>query len=261
MPKPLEGRVVVTTRPAAQSADLRDRLEALGATVLLAPAVVIEPVEDLRRVDEALQNLARYDWLILTSVNGVNAVADRMKQLERDVADLRSVSLAAIGPVTAERLRELSLEPAVVPEEFVAESLADALGQQNVQGKRCLLLRADIARPALPEALSSMGAVCDEIPIYRTGAPKSLPADAVAQLRAGRVDWVTFTSSSTFRNFHRLLEPDAHDTFGLVKIASIGPITSKTIRDAGFKPTAEANEYTIAGLVDAIRAHVDRSRI
>jgi uroporphyrinogen III methyltransferase/synthase len=259
MPKPLKGQVVVTTRPAAQSADLRDRLEALGATVVSAPAVVIEPVEDLRRVDEALQNLRRYDWLILTSVNGVNAVADRLKQLGLDAKALEAARLAAIGPVTADRLRELSLEPAVVPEEFVAESLADALGRQDMRGKRCLLLRSDIARPALPEALSSMGAVCDDIPIYRTAAPKSLPADVIAQVRAGRVDWVTFTSSSTFRNFERLLASEATTILRSVQIASIGPITSKTIRDAGYEPTAEAKEYTIAGLVDAIRDHADRS--
>ena len=252
MAEPLRGQVIVTTRAKRQSESMTALLTALGAEVIEAPAVAVKPVADLSRVDQALRNLNDYDWLVLTSVNGVEALADRMRELGLDLAPLRGLKLAAIGPATADSLRLLGLEPLVVPEKFVAESLADALGQRFREGERFLMLRSDIARAALRDALRGMGAVCDDIPIYQTALPDPLPDDVLHQLRGGGLHWITFTSSSTFRNLRKLLGADADRVLRSVKLASIGPITSQTLREAGFEPAVEAREYTVEGLVRAI---------
>ena len=256
MSKPLQGRIVVTTRAKRQIGSMSTLLHALGGEVLEAPAVVVKPVDDLTRVDHALKNITEYDWLVFTSVNGVQATADRLRELGINITILKNLKLAAIGPATADRLRDFSLEPQVMPDEFVAESLADALRQHDLAGQRILLLRSNLARSALPEALTAMGAVCEDLPIYQTALPDALPDETLAELRAGRVHWVTFTSSSTFNNFKTLLGDDAESVLRSVNLASIGPITSQAIRDAGFEPTVEAAEYTIEGLVTAIRDHV-----
>jgi uroporphyrinogen III methyltransferase/synthase len=253
MSKPLRGQVVALTRPRKQAAAALTLLQALGAEVLEAPTVLVRPVKDLTRVDEALRHLADYDWLVFTSVNGVDAAADRMRELGLHITLLQCLKMAAIGPATADRMRQLALEPQVVPDEFVAESLAEALGQEDLAGQRFLLLRSDIARSALPDALRGMGAEVDDIPAYETAAPDALPDDATQAFREARVNWITFSSPSTFRNLQALLGADADTVLRSVRTASIGPITSQALRDAGYEPTVEAAEYTIEGLVRAIR--------
>ncbi len=256
MPKPLAGQVVVITRARKQAGATASLLQTLGAQVLEAPAVLVRPVEDLSSVDLALRRLADYDWLAFTSVNGVDATANRMRELNLDITLLQSLRMAAIGPSTADRMRQLALEPQVVPEEFVAESLAKALGDENLTGQRVLLLRSDIARSALPDALRSMGAEVDDIAIYETVRPDTLPEDAVQALCEGRVHWITFTSASTFHNFQTLLGAEADRVLRATRLASIGPVTSQAMREAGYAPTVEASEYTAEGLVRAIRDHV-----
>jgi uroporphyrinogen III methyltransferase/synthase len=231
-------------------------LHSLGADVIEAPSVEIRPVADLSPVDHALQNVTDYDWLVLTSVNGVEATINRMQELGINVTILHNLKLAAIGPATADRLRDFSLEAQVMPDEFVAESLADAIGTEEIQGQRFLMLRSNIARSMLPEVLTEMGAICDDVPAYQTAAPDALPPETLEALRTTRIDWITFTSSSTFRNFRILLGDDADRVLTSAKLASIGPVTSNTMRNAGFDPTIEAPEHTIEGLVTAIRDHV-----
>jgi uroporphyrinogen III methyltransferase/synthase len=232
-------------------------LEDEGAEVLAAPTVEIQPVEDLGRVDDALRDIRSFDWLILTSVNGVDAVLERLAHLHIDASVLRAIRVAVIGPATAERLRAAGLEPEVVPEAYVAESLAEAVGQSGVAGKRCLLLRSDIARVTLRTKLMELGAVCEDLPVYRTCLPDALPSAVLERLRAGEVGWLTFTSSSTFRNLIRLLGAESDSILRSVRLASIGPITSEAIRSVGFLPTIEAAEYTIPGLVAAICESVE----
>lgn len=250
--RPLFGQRVLVTRPWHQSAALAGRLMALGANVVEAPTVTIEPPDDLAPVDEALRRLDTYDWLIVTSTNGVDALVERLRCLTLDARSLASVRIAAIGPATADRLRELFIEPDLMPEEYVAEALAEAMGATELAGRRCLLLRSDIARKALPEMLTQAGAVCDDIPAYRTATPDGLPAKIIRDLEAGAIQWATFTSSSTFNNFARLLGPRSDTILPKLRLASIGPITTKSIRDAGHEPTVQAKTYTTEGLAQAI---------
>jgi uroporphyrinogen III methyltransferase/synthase len=258
--RPLFGQRVLVTRPWRQSAVLAGRLTTLGAEVIAAPTVAIEPLPDCAAVDRALGGLAGYDWLVLTSVNGVNAAAKRLRHLGLDARSLASVRIAAIGPATAARLRELFIEPDLVPEEFVAEALAESMGATDLKGKRCLLLRSDIARRTLCDLLIEAGADCDDICAYRTTRPDSLPEQAIRDLEAGTIHWATFTSSSSFSNFADLLGTGAAAILPRLKLASIGPITSKTIRSAGYEPTVEAKVYTVEGLADAIAGHLAEAR-
>lgn len=251
--RPLFGRTIVVTRTRHQASALSGRLRALGAQVLEAPTIELGPPQDPGAVDDALRRLAAYDWVIFTSVNGVDAAAARMKALGLDARAFSGARLAAIGTATAERMEQYFLRPEVVPEQFVAEALAVALERMSMRGRRVLMLRADVARPALREALERCGATCDDIAIYRTLRPESLPAEVATRLDAGRVDWITFTSSRTFLHFVDLLGPDrARPALARVRLASIGPITTATMAESGFTPTVEAAVHTIPGLVQAI---------
>ncbi len=197
--------------------------------------------------------------MILTSVNGVAALVETMRSRGLDARALANVRIGAIGTSTAEALGQHFLKADVVPESFTAESLAEALRKaDNFAGKRVLLFRADIARTALVDALRRLGAQCDDCSAYRIVKPTALPERLRDTLDAGRVDWITFTSSSTFRNLLEMLGPDGEKRLRSVKIASIGPITSETIRNAGLEPTIEAQPYTIEALVTAIARHEQR---
>lgn len=250
--RPLAGLSVLVTRPRRQSAALSARLTAAGAEVIDAPTVVIAPPHDWSLVDAAMRDLRAYDWLIVTSANGVAALAARMRRLGLDARDLAGVKIAAIGPATAQALRRRFLRADVMPAEYVAEALAEGLRPFDMVGRRCLLLRSDLARKALPDALTAWGAICDDIAVYRAERASQLPAEASHRLLNGRMDWVTFTSSSTFVNLVSLLGPQADSVLRDVRIASIGPITSAAIRAAGYAPAVEASEYTTVGLVDAM---------
>jgi uroporphyrinogen III methyltransferase/synthase len=250
--RPLIGQSILLTRPVHQSWRMADRLRALGAEAVEAPTVTLEPPDDWSPVDAALRRLKEYAWLVLTSANGVTAACERMLQLDIDGRALAHLRIAAIGPATALELRRHFLIADVVPDEFVAEALAESLKPLDLQGCRCLLLRSNLARQTLRDALVAAGAECDDIAIYRTARPDSFPEAVRQRLLAGSIDWVTFTSSSTFDNFVSLLGSDAREMLQGVRIASIGPITSAAIRKAGFEPAVEARDYTVEGLVDAI---------
>ena len=257
---PLAGRTIVVTRAAEQAAGLADRLAELGAEVLVAPALEIRPPADWAAADAALAALDKYTWVCFTSRNGVAAFLDRAAALRLDGRALAGARLAAIGPATAAALRERFLQPDVLPQRYTGAALAEAMlaaaGASALSGRRVLLARSDVAAPELPRALRAAGAVVDDVAVYRTVAPAALAAEVTAALAARRVDWITFTSGSTVRNFLALLRAagQAAGALSAVKAASIGPSTSAVLRAAGLAAAVEAQPHTAEGLADAILA-------
>ena len=246
--RPLFGRTVVVTRARDQASDLSVQLEALGATVIEAPAIELVAAAPV----PADAFTAPIDWLVFTSANGVRFAKQRLFELGLDARAFGPAKVAAIGEVTATAIREhLSLRVDLCPTAFVAEALADALAEANeVAGRRYLLLRADIARPLLRERLVAGGATVADVPIYYTRAVTTAPPELTAALDAGSVDWVTFTSSSTVRNFLSLIGDKSR--LGSAKLASIGPVTTRTLAYAGLTPTVQAERYDLGGLVAAL---------
>ena len=246
---PLFGTSVVVTRARRQSGRFCTALRALGAEVIDLPTIETESVPAGGALDEAIDNLTDYDWLIFTSTNGVRYFIERLDQSNRDLRDLRACILA-IGPATAEAVRALHLKVDFLPEQFLAEGALEALTSQDIGGKRILLPRAVQARDLLPRELERRGAKVDVVPTYRTVLPDSSKTAAAKLFSTTKhPDWVTFTSSSTAKNFVTLI-PKEHlvDT----RIASIGPVTSATIRELGLQVHIEAREYTTDGLLQAL---------
>ncbi|HKX17591.1 MAG TPA: uroporphyrinogen-III synthase [bacterium] len=254
----LAGRRIVVTRPR-DDGHLRRLLEAEGAAVLECPAIQIAPPSDYGPLDGALRNLAAYSWIVFTSRNGVAAVAGRLAALGMRPDALTGVRLAVIGPGTGEALRGHGLAAALAPEEFRAEALVEAFAGRDVRGVRVLLPRAAAARDVLPDGLRALGAAVDVVAAYRTepGAPAP---DVLQAVRAGAIDAVTFTSSSTVRHFLQLAGPDARRVLECTLIACIGPVTAETARDAGLRVGAVASTYTLAGLVEALRRALGERR-
>lgn len=250
---PLAGKCIVVTRPRRQARSLSQALGELGARVVVAPAIQIEPPADFAPLDAALARVEDYDWVVFTSANGVDAVFERLAQLElagpeKDGPRLR---FAAIGPATADSLRERGYEAAVIPERFVAEEVFRALqGRDEVAGRHFLLPRADIARQALPELLRAAGGQVEVVVAYRT-LPATEEIGRLAELlEDDAVDVVTFTSASTVRSFFSALDPST--VAKRFVAASIGPITSQALRELGVEPAIEAVHFTVPGLVEAI---------
>jgi uroporphyrinogen III methyltransferase/synthase len=249
---PLRGWRIVVTRAREQAAELTASLRLRGADVIEAPAIRIEPPLDWTPLDGAIGRLERYDWIVFTSTNGVRFFMDRLHTLERQPSVLRQAKLAAIGPATRAELESHGLRADIVPKRFIAEEVFEALGRSGrLEGSRILLPRADIAREALPELLRAEGAHVDVVVVYRTVAAREEIRRAVDLVLEGEVDAVTFTSGSTVRSFFSVLE-DTERLRGRFIPASIGPITSQALRDEGFPPGIEAEEYTSEGLVEAI---------
>jgi uroporphyrinogen-III synthase len=251
--RPLAGRRVLVGRAREQADALSSELRRQGATVLEIPFIQINPPKSYRALDGALQSVADYDWVILTSVNGVRALFERMDSLRLDAGPLRTRKLAAIGPATRAALEKRGLQVRVVPKEYVAESVVRSLRAQ-VKGKRVLLVRAKVARDVIPRELRAAGAEVDVVEAYETVVPADSARRVRGVFRSGRPpDVVTFTSSSTARNFVALLGTEPQRVLGNgVRLASIGPVTSATMRELGLPVHIEAREYTIPGLVEAI---------
>lgn len=251
--RPLFGKRIVVTRARKQASDLTQKLSDLGAACLEVPAIEIVPPEDLAPLDAAVEAIADYDWLVFTSVNGVDVFFDRLAAQGKDTRALGRIKTAAIGPATAQRMQENGLNADIVPESYRAESVVAAFENHNVAGKKILLPRAKGARPVLPEELSKMGAQVDEVISYRAVQGTAGAEQLSAQLKAGEIDMVTFTSSSTVKNFMALLdESGAKELLSGVTIAAIGPITAETAREMGVQADVVADEYTIEGLCRAI---------
>lgn len=252
----LSGRRIAITRPTEQAPDLAQQLEAAGASVVVLSAIAIEPLSDTADLDDALARLNTYDWIVLTSVNGVHAVADRLRSLGRNWGERGAARIAVIGPATARALEAQQVTPDLLPSEYVAEALSAGLGA--VAGQRILLLRADIARRTLAEDLRAHGATVDEVSAYRTVVQ---PPDAEALRRVlddERPDAITFTSSSTVRGLLQSLtalgrQPSV--ALAGILLACIGPVTAATLREYGLEPGLIAAEYTMPGLVRAMSEH------
>jgi uroporphyrinogen III methyltransferase/synthase len=253
--RPLFGQTVAVTRTRQQASDLSARLSELGAAVIEAPTIELAAPGNSSEVDAALRSIGRYDWVVFTSANGVSFTKRRLQELGLDARAFAGVRVAAIGDATASAVsRELFLSVDLCPDRFVAEALADALSAAGaVAGKRLLLLRADIARPILRHRLARDGAAeVSDVAIYGTKPADSLPQPLLDALAAGELTWVTFTSSSTAKNFTGLLGPDYRERLKGVKLASIGPVTTSTLRELGLEPTAQADTFNIDGLVAAM---------
>jgi len=248
----LAGRRIVVTRAREQAGDLVRALQQLGAEVITAPAVRIEPLPDLAPLGAALADLSSYRWIVFTSRNTVDIVFDRLPAWGLEPRSLAHAAIAAIGPATAAALARRGTPPALVPERYVAEALIAALARvDEVAGARILLPRALDARDALPDGLRARGAVVDVVPVYRT-VPVTGDGPALAgEILAGRCDAITFTSSSTVRHFVDQVGRAAA-TSGRFAAAVIGPVTAATARELGLRVAVEAAEYTVPGLVDAL---------
>ena len=251
--RPLFGRRIVVTRARKQASDMIARLSAMGAECLEYPAIKIVPPKNFKPLDRAIKHLSDYDWLVFTSVNGVEMFFDRLFANQKDARALGHIRTASIGPATAERLLGYGISSDIIPESYRAESVIEAFKNIPVKEARVLLPRAAEARPVLPEELDKMGARVDEIITYHTVLADDKQAGLIEALSAKNVDMITFTSSSTVTNFKSLLPAERFEELvDGVAIAAIGPITADTTRKNGFSVDLEAEEYTIPGLCDAI---------
>ena len=249
---PLNGVRVLVGRARHQASALSGELRKRGATVLEIPFIEIRRPRSFKPLDWALQNLDGYDWLVLTSANGAEAMWERLTRL-RLKKNLNRVRIAAIGPATKKAIEQHGVEVDVVPKEYVAESVVHSL-RRKVKGKRVLLVRAKVARDVIPRELRRAGARVHVVEAYETVVPQS----SRARLRNAldnpqrRPHVVTFTSSSTVRNFVALLGKLQTAELDEVRLASIGPVTSSTLRELGLRVDIEAKEFTIPGLIAAI---------
>ena len=251
---PLFGQRIVVTRRKEQAGSFAARLTQLGADVLEVPTIKItEPLEKMAIVD-ALLEINSYDWLIFTSANGVTAFFDMFFKRFQDLRDLGGARIAAVGPKTAAKLRELHLQVDLQPEEYIGKKIvAEFKKFQDIENVKMCLFRAEVANKDLPDALMEEGAIVDDIAIYRTVAETEDRTGAAARLLAEGADWVTFTSSSTVEHFHARFDlPKLVKQFPQLKLASIGPETSKAIVALGLKPTLETKEHTTDGLIAAL---------
>jgi uroporphyrinogen-III synthase len=260
--RPLSGLRVLVGRARHQAGALAGELRKLGAAVLEIPFIEIRKPRSFQALDSALESLADYDWLILTSANGVEAMWERLIKLRRRKANLKHLRVAAIGPATKKAIEQRGGKVDVVPKEYVAESVVRSLWRR-VKGKRVLLVRAKVARDVIPRELRRAGAQVHVVEAYETVVPQSSRRRlriALANPRR-RPHVITFTSSSTVRNFVALLGSRRVNVEG-IGLASIGPVTSSTLRELGLGVDIEAKEFTIPGLVEAIlRAMTDPASV
>jgi uroporphyrinogen III methyltransferase/synthase len=262
--RPLFGQRIVVTRPAGRDAvsasqNFRDgvapsfpkRLAELGADVLEVPVIKMTAPADLSGIVDALLELNSYDWLVFTSANGVTAFFDLFFKRFQDMRDIGGVRIAAVGPATASKLRELHLQVDLTPAEALGQKIAAEFAKfESIENLKICLLRAEAANPDLPLALEELGAIVDDIAVYCTVAETEDPANAGADLLEHGADWVTFTSGSTVEHFHARFDlPKLVKKFPQLKLASIGPETSKAIRALGLTPALEAKVHTTDGLI------------
>lgn len=249
--KPLLGRSVVVTRAREQASGLADRLAALGAEVIQFPTIEIRPLADYTAVDTTLGRLNDFDWLIFTSANGVKCFWERLDRAGKDTRALGSVRVAAIGPATAEALRSRGVRPDFVPDAYIAESVAQGLLEQGMEGRKVLLARAAVARDVLPDTLRKAGADVLVLPVYETVPAHARLDEVTERLQKGTLDYVTFGSSSTVDNFFARI-PESLVRESGVRLACIGPVTAKTLGNHGLTASVMPETFTIPALVDAI---------
>jgi len=253
--RPLAGRRVVVTRAREQAGELVQALATLGAEVIAAPTIRIEPLPDLEPLRAAVADVARYRWIVFTSQNTVQVVLEQLPAWGFGPADLARARVAAIGPATGSALAARGVQVDLLPAGYVQEELVAAMATQGgLRGARVLIPQAETARDALSEGLRAEGAVVDVIPVYRTVPAMDDGAALAREILAGRVDAVTFTSSSTVQSFARAVG-DAAAKSDRYAAAVIGPVTAATAREYGLPVAIEAEEYTTDGVVKALVKH------
>jgi len=282
-PQPLRGRTVIITRARAQDADFASALEEYGARVIPCPTIEIVAPESFTPLDEAIDHLYGYDWVIFTSVNGVDYFLRRLQERSElaaamseppavaggpandSVSDLDELRVCAIGEATAEALRAASIHVDVVPQQFNAEGVFAAIesfvgGREMLKGLSFLIPRAAVARTYLPEALEEAGARADVVTAYRTVQPANSDLGRInALLSGGGIDCIAFTSSSTVANFARLFDTsDLSQLMQGVAVACIGDITSRTAAEFGLKTEIMPTEHTVPALARAMAAYFDK---
>ena len=252
--KPLFGKTVIVTRARAQASALTQKLEALGAKVIEAPAIKIVPASDYAPLDVAISNISTYKWLVLTSANGVEYFFEHLRSAGKDARALANVKIAAIGSATAKALAAHGITADLIPSAYRAEELVEALHSQVEAGDKILLARAKVAREVLPEALRKMGATVDVVTAYETIADYENKDELIAALESDEASVVTFTSSSTVTNLLQVLG-DKAELLNKAVLAAIGPVTGDTLTKHGYTAAINAAEYTIDGLTEAILQH------
>jgi uroporphyrinogen III methyltransferase / synthase len=253
---PLVGKRIVITRARDRAAALADALAAEGAEAVSIPSIEIRNPESWQPLDDAIRHLEEFDFLLVTSANGVRKFLERLEVCGRSVDDLTELEIGAIGPATADEFARAGVKVDFIPREYRAEGLIEELGSRDLRGKAFLIPRAKVARDLVPRVLAERGAGVEVVEAYETVLP-SIPLAELDRLLSPPPDLVTFTSSSTAANFVTLLgELRAKKLLSAAAVASIGPITSETLRGLGVRVTIEAKVSTIPGLVEAIKEYV-----
>lgn len=255
--KPLAGKTIVITRAIKQSSELADMLSKYGANIIKIPTIETIPPTSWKRMDSAIQNLKKYDWIIFTSENGVRYFFNRLFQYGKDKKELNKIKICAIGPKTAREIERLGLNVDIIPDNYQAEAVVSLLIRRKIKGKKILLPRAKVARDVIPKELTKMGAKIDVVEAYRTIKPKKL--DKLNEIYGLKnIDVITFTSSSTAKNFVEIVgKRRSQKLLKDVSIAAIGPITKKTVEDFGLNVDIVPRSYTMRGLTNAIVKHFD----
>lgn len=252
--KPLLGKSIVVTRAREQASSLASLLSEFGAEVIQFPTIDIQPVTNTLEIDSSIDKVRDYDWMIFTSVNGVRFFWERLIAKNKDSRALFGIRIAAIGPATAEAVIEKGIQPDFVPEAYISESIAEGMITLGMKGKRILLPRAREAREVLPEELRNAGATVDIVHVYETTPAVMLRDEVLQRIENGALDCITFGSSSTVDNFFSQVSTEVFKGSSCPKFATIGPVTSCTLKKYGFDYDIQPKKYTIPALVDAIVA-------
>jgi uroporphyrinogen III methyltransferase/synthase len=251
--KPLFGRKIVVTRARSQASEFCNLLRGYGAVPIEFPTIDVQPPDSFDALDNAIDSLEGYDWLVLTSVNGVKSFFKRLKVKGRDIRDLKGIKICAIGPRTAQEIEMMGIKIDFLPREYIAEAIAEGLNDRGVKGKKFLLPRAKEAREVLPDEIRKSGGVVDVVPAYENVKPAKDKEALERLFMEGAIDLVTFTSSSTVRNFAEVFDKKKLSGFAEgVTVASIGPITAKTASQYGIETHIMPEKYTIPDLTEAI---------
>ncbi len=254
--KPMLGKGVVVTRAREQASGLVNILRGHGACVHEFPTISVEHLDDYNEVETAIMQLARYRWVVFTSVNGVKFFWEQLSEIGLDARIFAGMKIAAIGPATASELRGRGINPDFVPKKYVAEHVVKGLLELGIQGQDVLIPRARVAREVLPKELEKAGCNVTVLPVYETRLTQADGNEIIAALDNDEIHYVTFTSSSTVENFFELVAPAVFKTYPNVRVASIGPVTTGTLKKFGFTPDIQPDDYTVPGLVQALLADV-----
>jgi len=256
----LKGATVVVTRAVEQAGGLSEKLREAGAKVIEFPTIATVPPEDLGPLDRAIDGLDGFDYAIFTSVNALRYFVGRMSEKGLDAGRLSSIPIVVVGPKTAEMLSEYGLRPAIVPKEYVAEGVMAELERLELEGKRFLFPRAEVAREVIPDRLRELGAEVDVVTAYRTVRPDVGREEVEKIFGGGGIDAITFTSSSTVSNFVKIVGEGYKGYLRGAAVACIGPVTKQTCEELGIDVSVMPDEYTVDALFDALVQHVNKRR-